>query len=165
MCPIDWCAFTWEAFATLVTGLAAVGGATLVGLRQASLQGLDIRLQLFERRYEVLRGIEEYMAWAIQLRRVPPDELASDFLRARSDAAYLFSKPVVDQLRTLESEVEHLISKIRDMEAEGMSGGQPSLQAREEFRQARAALSDFHDRLQKSLGQEMSIRPRWWSDF
>jgi hypothetical protein len=34
---IDWAAFSWEAFATLATGLAAVGAAIIVGYRQIGL--------------------------------------------------------------------------------------------------------------------------------
>jgi len=34
MCGIAWCAITWEAFATLATGVLAVGAAGFVGWRQ-----------------------------------------------------------------------------------------------------------------------------------
>ena len=60
MCPIYWSAFSWEAFATLATGLAAVGGAVWILMRQqlsldrqVELQELKLRSDLFDRRFVV----------------------------------------------------------------------------------------------------------------
>lgn len=37
MCDIDWCSFTWQAFATLTTGVIAAGGATIIGIKQVGI--------------------------------------------------------------------------------------------------------------------------------
>lgn len=42
---IDWGAFSWEAFATITTGLAAVAAATIVGFRQLRLIASQNALQ------------------------------------------------------------------------------------------------------------------------
>ena len=46
MTLIDWGAFTWEAFATLATGLAAVAGAVWVGSRQMNIAYAQTRISL-----------------------------------------------------------------------------------------------------------------------
>jgi hypothetical protein len=59
-CPIDWCAFTWEAAATFTTGFLAVGGAVFIGLRQSKIlasqhnvERLRLKAELFDKRYRV----------------------------------------------------------------------------------------------------------------
>jgi len=70
---IDWTAFTWEAFATLATGLAAVIAAFVVGLRQAAISQrqaliLDrqvalaetaLRGELYDRRIAIYDAVAE----------------------------------------------------------------------------------------------------------
>lgn len=81
MCSIDWCAFTWQAFATIFTGVAATGGAVLIGSRQllinreqvrvaegqariASAQAMTARMaqrsSLFDKRYAIYTSIQDY---------------------------------------------------------------------------------------------------------
>lgn len=93
-CSIDWCAFTWEAFATLTTGALAVGGAVFIGLRQLDLtreqskiasrqadvasrqadllehqvqvDRANLRADLFERRLAVYKACKAYIREAIR---------------------------------------------------------------------------------------------------
>lgn len=37
MCVIDWCSFSWQAFATLFTGIVAAAGAITIGLKQVGI--------------------------------------------------------------------------------------------------------------------------------
>lgn len=59
-CEIDWCGMTWEAFATLAAGGAAVIGATIIGINQTKildaqhrLEKLRLKSELFDKRYRV----------------------------------------------------------------------------------------------------------------
>lgn len=59
-CEIDWCGMTWEAFATLAAGAAAVIGATIIGIKQTRildsqnrLERLRLKSELFDKRYRV----------------------------------------------------------------------------------------------------------------
>lgn len=59
-CVIDWCGMTWEAFATLAAGGAAVIGATIIGINQTKILGaqhtlekLRLKSELFDKRYRV----------------------------------------------------------------------------------------------------------------
>lgn len=72
---IDWSAFTWEAFATLTTGMLAVGGATYVGIkqtriskrqneildRQTRLAEAEHRADLFERRLQTFEATADFV--------------------------------------------------------------------------------------------------------
>lgn len=72
---IEWSAFTWEAFATLTTGILAVGGATYVGIRQTRiskrqneildrqtrLAEAEHRADLFERRLQTFEATADFV--------------------------------------------------------------------------------------------------------
>ncbi|OYY79425.1 MAG: hypothetical protein B7Y43_03160 [Sphingomonas sp. 28-62-20] len=69
MCAIDWCSFTWQAFATLTTGLIAATGAIAIGWRQvgisrkvAELTLLAQREKLFDRLFELYETVRTYAA-------------------------------------------------------------------------------------------------------
>lgn len=59
-CEIDWCGMTWEAFATITAGAAAVIGATIIGIKQTKILGaqhnlekLRLKSEIFDKRYRV----------------------------------------------------------------------------------------------------------------
>ena len=100
---IDWCAFTWEAFATLVTGLLAVGGASLIGFgqmkiqeKQVDLQDLALRSDLFERRYSVYERVREFVVEICQTADSPEWETQQNFFVAKGEAKFLFDDKVVE---------------------------------------------------------------------
>lgn len=121
---IDWQGFTWEAFVTLLTGLAAVVAAVIVGLRQAAIQReqvavaarqtkildrqtalaeLTLRHDLFEKRHDVYRVTKNLLIKAIQNGGWVSynDSIRSDFLIAMDKATFLFRPSVKDDLQEI----------------------------------------------------------------
>jgi hypothetical protein len=43
-CVIDWCGMDWQAFATLFTGVIAVGGATIIGVKQTTIARRQVEI-------------------------------------------------------------------------------------------------------------------------
>ena len=82
---IDLSGFTWEAFATLATGFAAVAGASVVGLRQTKiskrqneildrqsrLAEAELRADLFERRLQTFEATADFV---IHISELPDDD-------------------------------------------------------------------------------------------
>lgn len=87
---IYWDAMTWEAFATLAAGLAAVIGATLVGLRQmaiskrqVALQQLELRRLLYDLRRPIYDATRRWLSFILQTGHIPnrpgaPDQVQLD---------------------------------------------------------------------------------------
>jgi hypothetical protein len=105
---IDWCGFTWEAFATLATGLAAVSAAVVVGRKQAEIQMVQAGLQsmalksdLFDRRYSVFERAERFLQEAIRLGSEQPGTAGQDFLVAMGESRFLFEPAVELGLREI----------------------------------------------------------------
>jgi hypothetical protein len=71
--PVYWTEFSWEAFAALFTGIAAVGGAIYIGKRQTKiaerqtdilnrqtiLAEQELQIQLLEKRSDCVRAMRE----------------------------------------------------------------------------------------------------------
>lgn len=121
---IDWQEFTWEAFATLLTGLAAVVAAVIVGLRQAAIQReqvavaarqtkildrqtalaeLTLRNDLFEKRHDVYRATKNLLIKAVQNGGWVSynDSIRHDFLIAMDKATFLFRPSVKNDLQVI----------------------------------------------------------------
>jgi hypothetical protein len=112
---MEWLPFTWEAFATLFTGMSAVGGAVTLGIRQMRISErqneiltrqnwlgeLTLRSQLFDRRMEVYEAVRAYIV-QIATHAAPPDrEFEQEFFKAASASRFLFSAGVdrnIDQI-------------------------------------------------------------------
>lgn len=76
---------SWEAFATLVTGAFAVGGAVYVGLRQADISRTQadilsrqteiseraLRMQAFDRRLSVFNAANNWLNYVLRTGNVP----------------------------------------------------------------------------------------------
>lgn len=101
---IDWCAFDWSSFATLTTGLMAVGAAAYAGLkqleilsRQTQLEEVKLRADLFQKRMETYEAIKDFLLnfWP------DPDKNPSDqdqMLRVSlkiRESQFLFSDPSI----------------------------------------------------------------------
>lgn len=75
---VDFTRLTWEAFATFLTGALAVGGAILIGLRQAAiqrrqvaLQQLELRRLLFDQRLPVYEATRDWIEHVLTTGTVP----------------------------------------------------------------------------------------------
>lgn len=140
-CGINWCGFTWEAFATLTAGCAAVGGATWVGLRQlrvtaqqasiadrqASIMSRQadilehqvqvdrakLRADLFERRLAVYKASKTYVRDAMTLRADfdPNPEVWTELTVQLEQAEFLFAGEVRSRLQTIADEADILLNE------------------------------------------------------
>lgn len=115
MSSIDWSAFTWEAFATLVTGLAAVCGATAIGFRQIRTQTeiANGQADIARRQSDIMGRQTEIMGFQAEVeratlrasifdRRLLVHKSISDFIRVifqcRFDDSAIFSQTVENLL-------------------------------------------------------------------
>lgn len=108
MPQVYWQQFTWEAFATLTTGILAVAAAYRVGrkqadiqLRQAKIQESALRSDLFERRYKVFEKAEQFIREIIQHADDPTAQTQQEFLVAMGEARFLFSPKVRGELEEI----------------------------------------------------------------
>jgi hypothetical protein len=97
---IAWTDFSWEAFATLATGIGAVVAAIVVGLRQAGISdrqsrilerqvGLDelkLRSDLFDRRFAVYEATRKFVGHIMAHASEPDQQTQSEFLVALDQA-------------------------------------------------------------------------------
>jgi hypothetical protein len=100
--PVYWSEFSWEAFATLATGLAAVVAAYLIGRRQVQiqqaqtyLQERSLRFQLLDRRYSVFDRAEALLLEIVRTGHGPSRECERSFLIAKGEARFLFDTAVL----------------------------------------------------------------------
>jgi hypothetical protein len=101
---IYWSEFSWEAFATLVTGVLAVGAASWVGWNQLQLQKRqtrlienDLKIQLLERRTICVGDMREiYWAWMRNAKL--SDEEMHKFYKLMEQAQLLFPVRVTAKL-------------------------------------------------------------------
>lgn len=102
---IDWSAFTWDAFATLATGGAAVVAAYKVGkrqidiqARQTSLQEIALRSSLFDKRYQVFENSRAFLGYILREAEAPDAETERQFMVAIGESRFLFEPAVHDSL-------------------------------------------------------------------
>jgi hypothetical protein len=102
---IEWSAFDWPSFATLMTGGFAVLAAYLVGRRQTDIQSRQadiqeamLRSDLFDRRYNVFERAERFIREILQKADDPSPETQREFLIAMGEARFLFSPKVREGL-------------------------------------------------------------------
>ena len=104
----------WQAIATLVTGLSAVGAALCVGARQtkilrrqsaiasrlAEIERAKIRFELFDRRFQFVMAFDAFVMRVRSKRDFLADEDVA-FVVATNEAKFLFPrsiKPLIDEL-------------------------------------------------------------------
>ena len=110
--PIYWAEFSWEAFAALFTGIAAVGGAIYIGKRQTKiaerqteilnrqtlLAEQELRIQLLEKRSACVAAMREITgAWNVNA-RFSNDE-HEKFRQLLWDAQILYPSAVADKIK------------------------------------------------------------------
>jgi hypothetical protein len=112
---IQWEAFSWEAFSTLVTGLAAVLAAWSIGKRQVGiaekqadilkrqvlLDEFKLRTDLFERRFAVYDATRNYLSLLLRDADRPDQEPMVRFLLGMDQARFLFKDEVHARLDDL----------------------------------------------------------------
>lgn len=108
MCGVAWCSFTWEAFATLFTGVAAVVGATVIGWRQsqimakqtaisekqAEIEKLNHRSEQFDRRMKVYETAVEWLRHFWAHGSAATGDLHNRYIWAIETAKFLFRPEV-----------------------------------------------------------------------
>jgi hypothetical protein len=113
MCTVAWCDFSWEAFATLTTGIFAVIGASTIGYlqmkilnRQAAiaasqveLEKIKLRSELYDKRAQVYEATREWFDAFFELGHMPLDERNKTYREAIGIAEFLFRPAVAVQLR------------------------------------------------------------------
>lgn len=95
---IDWSGYAalWGAFATFITGMCAVGGASYIGYRQLKIQHTQTKVQLLDRRVESIEKIDTFIKTHIQ--NLDPMSL-DDTATIRKDlmlAKLIFPKEISD---------------------------------------------------------------------
>lgn len=140
-CPIAWCAFTWEAFATLATGLSAVLAAYRVGKmqveiqrRQTDIQNQALRLSLFERRYKIYEATEAFLIDVFSSNTNFDRDVQREFIRQKRESIFLFDGALENDLDEIYQEVQKFWILKREMydlfEKEGHYGaGNPEKKA------------------------------------
>ncbi len=95
---IEWAALSWEAFATLATGLAAVLAAGIIGFRQSQIQDRQVALQeqelkvsLLEERLGVYDAVHNFLSYTLTRGRPADGNFERDFRLAMVKARFLFS--------------------------------------------------------------------------
>jgi len=140
-CGINWCDFTWEAFATLTAGCGAVGGATWVGLRQlrvtaqqasiadrqasvmsrqadilehqVQVDRAKLRADLFDRRLAVYKASKAYIRDAMTVRADfdPNPEVWTELTLQLEQAEFLFAGDVRSRLQSVADEADVLVNE------------------------------------------------------
>ena len=160
---IYWAAFSWEAFATLATGLAAVGAAVVIGMKQAEIQrvqagiqSLALKSDLFDRRYSLYDRVKRYLIDLQKLAGQRDWDCEQQFLVARGEAQFLFHSSVVTGIDEIWNKAcEYCALRLEMEESFAASGsygiGNPNRQLE--------ARRWFHDRLQTlpDLFHEMKL--------
>ncbi|MFN4184517.1 MAG: hypothetical protein ACK4M6_06995 [Hyphomonas sp.] len=117
MCSVAWCSFSWEAFATIFTGVFAVVAASVVGIRQVGIQTklvdlekLKVEVELFDRRLRVYEAAVAWFKAFIADGLAPAGQVHSDFWEAIQKSKFLFRSEVSDRLAEyLDDGVRHRI--------------------------------------------------------
>jgi hypothetical protein len=124
--PVNWSQFSWEAFATLLTGLAAVIAAWHIGRKQTAIQSQALRSDLFTKRLENYETVRDFMNSVL---RTPGDidpNLQNKFFTAQREARFLFSDHVwqgLDRIHELHSELHGLSCEMRqEIATQGHAG-------------------------------------------
>jgi hypothetical protein len=155
---VDWCSFTWEAFATLATGLAAVFAAYLVGRKQSQIQAdqleierLALKSSLFDRRFEIYTITEAFVEGVVSGNGHLPPSANGAFWSGRRKSRFVFRKTVfdgLDEIYVKAVELERVtIENTSAMQSKKPKAELLELKAKKEELNAwfRVKREDFHD--------------------
>jgi hypothetical protein len=105
---IYWTQFDWPSFATLATGLAAVIGAVVIGLRQMRITErqnlvaeMALKAELFDRRLAVYAATNNFLRATID--ETLDDEISfrERFQQQSAMARFLFRDEIYDHIREI----------------------------------------------------------------
>jgi hypothetical protein len=121
---INWHEFDWQSFSTLATGLAAVIGAVVVGLRQAkiterqaniqerqvALEAMNLKAELFERRLSIYNAALDFLGLIINLDENSPRLIVENkgFFSKVRESHFLFRPEVAQSLERIIGDAFHL---------------------------------------------------------
>ena len=112
---VDWCGFTWEAFATLSTGLAAVSAAVYIGRKQSEIQNKLVEVQQveaglqvnalkaknFDRRFQNYTIVRDFLIEVLRSSGEPERQSIDKFLDAHRETRFLFEPEVYNGLQVI----------------------------------------------------------------
>ena len=112
--PIYWSQFDWPSFATLVTGLAAVSAAVVIGLRQTKITErqnavaeMALKLDLYDRRFSVYTEVLNSLEVVTKLDKI--GEVFYDLhktIRSNAETSrFLFDDRVYRQLKAIDRRI------------------------------------------------------------
>ena len=110
--PCQIACISWEAAATIFTGLLAVGGATTVGALQLkilneqknislelkNLETLKAKSDLFDKRLKVYIHTRDWLEEFLKNGARPENEIASNFAQSLEEAEFLFGSEMFKKL-------------------------------------------------------------------
>lgn len=106
---ICWSCFSWEALATLLTGLAAIVAAVVltkrqieIQRRQTEIQDLLLKTTLYERRQLVRAAVTSFLYAAVAAEPMPQSVL-DKFYVAMDQSRHLFGERVFAELKNMEA--------------------------------------------------------------
>jgi hypothetical protein len=170
MATIDWSGFSWEAFSTLVTGLAAVAAATFVGRRQTgiaakqttildrqvALEELKLRSELFDRRFAIYEATHAFISEASFGDNEVTRQTYDRFKRATDQSIFLFDINIWQSL----VEIHQRYRKLEEVESllKGRTSDWPFWMEITKLRND--LIMDFHEQrltLNILFGDELSL--------
>ena len=124
---------SWEAFATLFTGIAAVAGAVVIGWRQqriiqgqAEIERLTLDASLFDRRLKIVDSFNK-LRQSLKWRASDPSEALADFAKASEVAVFLFPMTTADLISEIWSVATKLVSARTGMDEEASEGNKKAI--------------------------------------
>jgi hypothetical protein len=113
---IHWNQFDWQSFATLITGLSAVCGATLIGLKQMRLGEASLKAELFDRRMSCYSAIVQYVEYVLShdVDEVKsPKDYPKSYINQYSSAVFLFSESTMNVIREIDYKGNRYVTAVK----------------------------------------------------
>lgn len=124
---------SWEAFATLFTGVAAVGGAMMIGRNQqkiiegqAEIERLTLDASLFERRLKIVDSFNK-LRRSLKWRASDPDDALAEFAKESEVAVFLFPMATADLISEIWGVATKLVSARKGMDEEVNEGNKQAI--------------------------------------
>lgn len=177
MCAIDWCSFSWQAFATLVTGFGAVGGAIFIGLRQhglireqasiakdqadtaknaAHVTKLKLRADLFDRRMAVFLALKTYLRAALSSNTDKIWDATPELEEQLARAQFLFSDSITSEITKAINDSDALYNA-RLEKNEAQDAGKDAKELIAALGPLRRKLRRRLEKLAETMGDEMKL--------
>ncbi len=155
---------SWEAFATLITGISAVGAATYVAMRQqeiterqVKLAELTLRSDLFSHRFDVYEVTRKFLGHIVAHATPPDGNLDQEYLSALGRAQFLFSPPVHENLKDIWSLASRFRAAHIVMKAHRDQHGTYDASQVDAEHEALKSISDVFGNLANMFGEELRL--------